>query len=236
MAKARRPSEGKPSPKANATKRTREATPPIPAPCNGAAEVLASAPIPLYSATDSLRLCDDWGVLASGALLGSDLRGPVGIRLGMLSMVARERIRELLLLVDGAAMDGLKETTELLYGVKADQPLSVRKLAVPLSEARAGVRALRLNHGGTDRRSPDFTEPRPTGRRLAELVGVSDDTFRRVREAAKIIVAEKGGAARNRTYTVEEVDRLIVSAAAGTFMERDKMVAEWAKYGTQPRM
>lgn len=74
----------------------------------------------------------------------------------------------------------------------------------------------------------------PTMGDLASEVGISDDTFRRVREAAKIVVRAKGAAARKRRYTPGEVDRLIAAALAGGFLERKAMSQKWAKWATKP--
>lgn len=74
----------------------------------------------------------------------------------------------------------------------------------------------------------------PTASDLATAVGISDDTFRRVRKAAGIEVTEKGSAARNRRYPPEEVDRLIRAALGGDFQERRRMADQWAKWSSRP--
>lgn len=73
----------------------------------------------------------------------------------------------------------------------------------------------------------------PTMGDLASVVGISDDTFRRVRKAAGIVVELRGAAARNRRYPPAEVDLLIRAASAGTFLERAAMVDKWKKWGSK---
>lgn len=73
----------------------------------------------------------------------------------------------------------------------------------------------------------------PTAADLATEVGVSADTFARVRKAAKIEVNMKGSAARDRRYTPEEVDRLISAARNGSFLERKRMIERWAKWASR---
>lgn len=73
----------------------------------------------------------------------------------------------------------------------------------------------------------------PTMRDLADEAGVSDDTFRRVRKAAGIIVRLRGAKARNRRYSRQEVDRLRGAARAGAFIERISMYEKWAKWGSK---
>lgn len=72
----------------------------------------------------------------------------------------------------------------------------------------------------------------PTMNDLATAAGISDDTFRRVRDKAGIVVREKGAAARFRRYVPTEVDSLIAAALAGDFAERRGMAEKWAKWGT----
>jgi hypothetical protein len=79
----------------------------------------------------------------------------------------------------------------------------------------------------------DATPTDPTMHDLAIEAGISDDTFRRVREAAGIEVKLKGAAARNRRYNPSEVDRLIAAALAGNFIERTKMAERWARWGSK---
>jgi hypothetical protein len=74
---------------------------------------------------------------------------------------------------------------------------------------------------------------RPTLSDLASEAGISDDTFRRVREAAGIEVTLKGAAARNRRYSRREVDQLIEAALAGNFFERRGMAEKWAKWSSK---
>lgn len=83
------------------------------------------------------------------------------------------------------------------------------------------------------RTTADATPTDPTAGDLASEVGVSNDTFGRVRDAAGIEVEGKGGAARNRRYTQSEVDRLIAAALAGNFLERIAMSKKWAKWGSK---
>ena len=73
----------------------------------------------------------------------------------------------------------------------------------------------------------------PTAGDLATEVGISDDTFRRVRGAAKIDSRLKGAAARNRRYTSKEIDKLRAAALAGNFIERRAMADKWAKWGSK---
>jgi hypothetical protein len=73
----------------------------------------------------------------------------------------------------------------------------------------------------------------PTMSDLASEAGISNDTFRRVREAASIEVELKGAAARNRRYPPSEVDRLIRAALAGNFIERTAMASKWARWGSK---
>lgn len=73
----------------------------------------------------------------------------------------------------------------------------------------------------------------PTMRDLASEAGISDDTFRRVRDAAGIEVKLKGAAARNKRYNPSEVDRLIAAALAGNFIERTAMAKKWARWGSK---
>lgn len=75
----------------------------------------------------------------------------------------------------------------------------------------------------------------PTARDLSEVAGISTDTFRRVRTAAGIEVQAKGGAARNRRYSPDEVDRLIAAARSGNFHEREAMQRKWAQWSTERR-
>lgn len=82
--------------------------------------------------------------------------------------------------------------------------------------------------------SDDGTTPTaPTIRDLATAAGVGDDTLRRVRTAAGIVVKLKGAAARNRRYSPSEVDSLITAALNGPFMERAGMAEKWAKWSSQ---
>lgn len=73
----------------------------------------------------------------------------------------------------------------------------------------------------------------PTMRDLADTVGISPDTFGRVRKAAGIKVGLKGAAARNRRYPPSEVDKLIHAAKAGPFLERTSMAEKWAHWGSK---
>lgn len=73
----------------------------------------------------------------------------------------------------------------------------------------------------------------PTMRDLASEAGISDDTFRRIRDAAGITVQLKGAAARNRRYDPGEVDRLIAAALAGNFIERTAIAQKWARWGSK---
>lgn len=77
--------------------------------------------------------------------------------------------------------------------------------------------------------------PAPTMRDLASEVGISDDTFRRVRVAAGIKVTLKGAKARNRRYSPAEVDWLILAARNGTYLERAAMAEKWARWGSNSR-
>jgi hypothetical protein len=83
----------------------------------------------------------------------------------------------------------------------------------------------------SDRHS-DTSPIYPTASDLAIAAGISDDTFRRVRKAARIEVKLKGAAARNRRYSPQEVDRLIRAAIAGTFLERRSIAEKWARWGS----
>lgn len=75
----------------------------------------------------------------------------------------------------------------------------------------------------------------PTMRDLIDAIDpvISDDTFRRIRDAAGIEVKLKGAAARNRRYTPSEVDGLIVTVLAGSYIERTAAAEAWARWGTQ---
>jgi hypothetical protein len=73
----------------------------------------------------------------------------------------------------------------------------------------------------------------PTMRDLASAAGISDDTFRRVRNAAGIEVKLKGARARDRRYVPNEVDRLIGAARDGNFIERTGMIEKWAQWGSK---
>ena len=81
---------------------------------------------------------------------------------------------------------------------------------------------------------PDPVSARPTAGDLAGEVGISDDTFRRVRNAAEVTVTERGAAARKRRYSEVEVDRLVEAAREGNFIERNRMVKLWAKWASDP--
>ncbi len=73
----------------------------------------------------------------------------------------------------------------------------------------------------------------PTMADLAAAVGISNDTFGRVREAAGIVTTETGAAASHRRYSPTEVDRLIDAALNGAFRERIAMAEKWAKWGNK---
>jgi hypothetical protein len=74
----------------------------------------------------------------------------------------------------------------------------------------------------------------PTMGELVGEVGISDTTFGRIRDFAGIKVKERGGAARKRTYTPEEVDRLIAAAHDHQMMERQRIAEKWGKWSTKP--
>lgn len=75
-------------------------------------------------------------------------------------------------------------------------------------------------------------ELRPTGEDLAVEAEISDDTFRRVRTAAGIVVKLKGSAARARRYTKREVDAMISAALGGTFKDRRKIAEKWKRWSS----
>jgi hypothetical protein len=72
----------------------------------------------------------------------------------------------------------------------------------------------------------------PTGQDLAIEAGISDDTFRRIRNAAGIVVKLKGAAARTRRYKQREVDALISAALGGAFTDRRGIAAKWKRWSS----
>jgi len=113
--------------------------------------------------------------------------------------------------------------TRLEAGIAA-----VAQLTTAHAERMDRVERAVLAAGGA---ADDATPTDPTMRDLASEAGISDDTFRRVRDAAGIEVKLRGAAARNRRYNPSEVDRLIAAALAGNFIERTAMAEKWARWG-----
>ncbi len=81
---------------------------------------------------------------------------------------------------------------------------------------------------------PPLPTDSPTMRDLATAAGIGDDTFRRVRKAAKLAPGPTGAAGRNRRYGPVEVDRLVQGALRGNFIERRGMAVKWAKWSSAP--
>lgn len=75
--------------------------------------------------------------------------------------------------------------------------------------------------------------PRPTLRDLCSTVGISNDTFRRIRESAGILVKERGGAARIRAYSADEVDRMIRAATRDHRLEAESIKLKWSMWGNE---
>jgi hypothetical protein len=112
-------------------------------------------------------------------------------------------------------------------GGSASMPTDTGGSAQPMSDASA--KKTRGSDGNNE------TQPfYPTMEDLAAEAGISNDTFRRVRTAANIVVKLKGAAVRSRRYCPKEVDMLIFAALAGTFVERKAMAEKWAKWGSPP--
>ena len=93
------------------------------------------------------------------------------------------------------------------------------------------IEGLELDNASLGARPSESVE-RPTGGDLAAAGGISDDTFRRVRDAAGIAVKLKGAAARRRRYSKSEVDQLIAAVRSGNFIERRAMAEKWAKWAS----
>lgn len=84
----------------------------------------------------------------------------------------------------------------------------------------------------TERKAFDDTT-QPTMRTLADQANIGDDTFRRVRKAAGIVLNLKGSKASQRRYTPLEVDRLIEAALTGNYRNRMEMAQNWASWGSK---
>ncbi|MFN7439656.1 MAG: hypothetical protein ACK5TV_05650 [Phycisphaerales bacterium] len=138
--------------------------------------------------------------------------------------------------VKSAIVAGVQPRTPTVF-VSPDLLDSLQRAAVvnPQAIARvsgggeSGVAKPRaLFAGAVDNTTPTY----PTTGDLAAVAGVSNDTFRRVRNAAGIEVKERGAAARRRRYVPSEVDGLIAAALAGNFIERAAMAEKWARWGS----
>lgn len=134
---------------------------------------------------------------------------------------------------DAAAQAGL--STDASLNLRAP---SATDQSTPITPADAPADDDPVAAGWEDRRRErggGVPKCDPTMRDLADEAGIGDDTFRRVREAAGIKVKATGAKSRHRRYSPAEVDRLILAALAGTFLERRAMAEKWAKWGSAPQ-
>ncbi len=110
----------------------------------------------------------------------------------------------------------------------------LREVAIEWAESWMNARERQLAGTGlVEQKDAPDSQVLPTMSDLATAAGISDDTFRRVRTAAKITVKARGAAARNWRYKPSHVDRLIRAALGGNFIERAAMAAKWERWSSK---
>lgn len=73
---------------------------------------------------------------------------------------------------------------------------------------------------------------RPTMRELVDVVGISDDTFRRIRERAGLVITETGHNSGTRAYSPSEVDLLLQAAGSMKYQKSTQMLENWSRWGS----
>lgn len=75
----------------------------------------------------------------------------------------------------------------------------------------------------------------PTFADLRRVCPISDDTFRRILKDAGIKVSKKGGGAKKRRFSPDEINEIIAAAIREQRLDCYVMSDKWAKWGNQSR-
>jgi hypothetical protein len=143
----------------------------------------------------------------------------------------RELLAPLLLTVVGKPLDDKRS--------KADIAARAAKMVEEVSwltANRGQVHNQESGHGAPANNVDQERDTSPAAPTMGDLVsaaGISNETFRRLRKKAGIVVQLKGGAARNRRYPAGEIDQLVATALAGNYLERARMAKAWACWGSR---
>lgn len=109
-------------------------------------------------------------------------------------------------------------------------PIAAPIPPVPLVDPSAPTDAKPVPH---DERAQSVTTDQaawPTLGEMASEAGISDDTFRRIRDAAGLELALRGGNAQHYRYSPSEVSKLVAAVRAGSNMERVKIIEKWKRW------
>jgi hypothetical protein len=117
-------------------------------------------------------------------------------------------------------------------------PFEIHQWAIRAVEVNSAARHgdacdVMISRGADGHSNGDRKSHYPTIHDLASLAGISNTTFVRIRNAAKIELKLRGAAARNRRYTPIEVDQLIYAVLAGSFLERTQIARKWALWSSK---
>lgn len=109
---------------------------------------------------------------------------------------------------------------------------TVAELELYLERSRAsnesrGESALKARN-----QSVAFSSP-ANGASLKDLAGISDESFRAIRAAAGISTALRGGAAQQKIYTMDEIDRMISAVREGRFRKKDHICNAWKPFSSR---